>query len=129
MKSRQITALFTLVALLIAPLCAPLCHSHVCGASSSTAQNDACHKSSAGDAPRISLAAVHNCGLQELPTAVLSEAANLPDVIKQQNGPVIALNFTPSPSVLLGASGTESPHSYSESHIQSSSVLPAVLRI
>jgi hypothetical protein len=128
MKGRQITALFTLVAMLIAPLCAPLCHSHVCAASS-TAQNDACHKSSAGDALGISLAAVHNCGLQELPTAVLSEATNLSDLIKQQNGPVIALNFTPSPSVLLGASGTESPHSYSESHIQSSSVLPAVLRI
>ena len=131
MKARQIIALFTLVAMLIAPLCAPFCHSHVCPTSSSAAQNDACHKSSAAhyDAPAFSLGDVRNCGLQELPAAVVSKVSNSPEVEKQQNAPQIALNFISSASVLLAASGTESPHSYSDSYIQSGSVPKTVLRI
>jgi hypothetical protein len=131
MKARQITALFTLVAMLIAPLCAPFCHSHVCAASSAAEQNDDCHKSSAANAntTQISLAAVHNCGLQELPTVTISEATNSPNFVKRHYAQQIALHFVSPPTVLLGASDAASPHPESESRIQSISVRPSVLRI
>jgi hypothetical protein len=131
MKGRQITALFTLLAMLSAPLCAPLCHSHVCAASPSAAESDGCHNSSAtaDNARKISLKSAHTCGIQELPTAVLSETTNSPGFVKQQYAMHLSLSFVQTSSVLVVVSGAQSPCPDSESCIQSSSVQSAVLRI
>src|ERR1700676_898118 len=125
MKSRRTTALFALLAMLVAPLCAPFCGSHACP-NSSSAQNENCHTSSAvnDNTHEVSLAALHTCGLQELPTAVLSETSNSPDFVKQPYVTHASLTFVPPPSLLLAVSNTQSPHPDRESCIESSSARP-----
>jgi hypothetical protein len=130
MKSRRITALFTLLAILIAPLCAPFCHSHVCAALPSD-HNDGCHSSAvAGDNIRhLAIAAFHVCGGQELPAAALNETINSPELVKLQYAVHATLNLVPPPSVLLAVNGASPPHPDSETRIESSSILPSILRI
>jgi hypothetical protein len=130
MKSRRITALFTLLAMLVAPLCAPFCGSHVC-ANSSSAQDENCHGTSAlnDNTPQVSLAVAHTCGLQELPTAALSETTNSLDFVKQTYATYTSLHFVAPPSLLLAASGTHSPHPQLESRIESGSLRLSILRI
>ena len=130
MKSRRITALFTLLTILIAPLCAPFCHSHICAASPSE-HNDGCHSSSlaSDDVRHLVIAAFHVCAGQELPTAVLNEATSSPELARQQYAPHTSLHFIQAPSVLLAPNGAPPLHPNNESRIESSSVRPSVLRI
>jgi hypothetical protein len=130
MTSRRITALFTLLAILIAPLCAPFCHSHICAASPSE-HNDGCHSSTVArdNVWRFALTPFHICGGQELPAAALNEATNSPELVRQQYAAHPALNLAPPLSVLLALSSALPARPDGATRIESSSVLPSILRI
>src|SRR5260370_3295820 len=97
---RRAIAIFTLLAMLVAPLCASLCGSRACANWSST-QTDDCHRPLAANdsLPRTGVVAIRICGLQEFPSAALSEKSNSPERIKQVSAVQGSSHFVPAQTI------------------------------
>jgi len=127
---RRAIAIFTLLAMLVAPLCASLCGSRACANLSST-QTDDCHRPLAANdsLPRTGVAAIRICGLQEFPSAALSEKSNLPERIKQVSAVQASSNFIPAQTIHLPVSDACSSRADNERCIANISVQSTALRI
>jgi len=127
---RRTIATSTLLAMLVAPLCASICGSRVC-ANLSSSQSEDCHSSLAADnnASQTRLAAVRGCGLQEFPSATLTEKSNSPQRMQQASAVCTSSNFAAAQFVHVQVSGACYSRAERERGVTSMSVQPAVLRI
>jgi hypothetical protein len=127
---RRTIAMSTLFAMLGAPLCASICGSRAC-ANLSSSQGEDCHASLAADnnGPQTRLAAVRGCGLQEFPSATLTERSNSPERMKQASAEQTSSNFVAAQSVRVQVSGACYSRFDHERGVTNASVQPAVLRI
>jgi hypothetical protein len=127
---RRTIAMSTLLAMLVAPLCASICGSRAC-ANLSSSQSEDCHRFLAADnnASQTRLAAVRGCGLQEFPSATLTERLNSPERMQQASAVCTSPNFVAAQSVRVQVSGACYSRFDHERGVTNTSVQPAVLRI
>jgi len=127
---RRTIATSTLLAMLVAPLCASICGSRVC-ANLSSSQSEDCHRFLAADnnASQTRLAAVRRCGLQEFPSATLTEKSNSPERMQQASAVCTSPNFVAAQSVRVQVSGACYSRFDHERGVTNTSAQPAVLRI
>ncbi|HEY4818425.1 MAG TPA: hypothetical protein VIH67_13420 [Candidatus Acidoferrum sp.] len=127
----RIIATLAVLAMLIAPLCAPFCGAHAC-ANSLAKHGDDCHSSSSADyeVPQTGVASNPVCGSSEPPSAVLNEATNALDRVKQGAAVHANANFVlATQSEIAATSGAYYPLPDCQGCNESSSARPAVLRI